>query len=333
MNRVTAVDVSFCQTNVDYNKVKADGIDTVIIRAGFGRETYQKDAQFEEHYRKAKAAGLKVGVYWFSYAYSVAEAKKEASACLYCLNGRKLDLPVFYDLELGSQTKLGKDTLSAMAVAFCECVKVHGYSAGVYASASWFTSYLNYDKLKKQHAIWLAQWSTSSPCRTCDIWQNSDRGKINGISGNVDTDIIYNTGYKGSSSTTKVTTNTQKYSGVKAVQAWVGTTVDGIYGSDTKKHLVMKLQEELNRQFGMNLVVDGIYGVGTHNAIVVISKGCRGNITKVLQGLLICNGYDPNGFDGIYGNGTEYAVKSYQHAHGLTADGIAGGNTFRSLCA
>lgn len=125
MNRVTAVDVSFCQTNVDYNKVKADGIDTVIIRAGFGRETYQKDAQFEEHYRKAKAAGLKVGVYWFSYAYSVAEAKKEASACLYCLNGRKLDLPVFYDLELGSQTKLGKDTLTAMAVAFCECIKVH----------------------------------------------------------------------------------------------------------------------------------------------------------------------------------------------------------------
>lgn len=162
--KVTAIDVSFCQTGVDYNKVKADGIDTVIIRAGFGRETYQKDAQFEEHYRKAKAAGLKVGVYWFSYAYSVAEAKKEASACLYCLNGRKLDLPVFYDLELGSQTKLGKDTLTAMAVAFCECVKVHGYSAGVYASASWFASYLNYEKLKKQYAIWLAQWRTDSPC-------------------------------------------------------------------------------------------------------------------------------------------------------------------------
>lgn len=133
--KVTAIDVSYCQTNVDYNKVKADGIDTVIIRAGFGRETYQKDAQFEEHYKRAKAAGLKVGVYWFSYAYSVAEAKKEASACLYCLNDRKLDLPVFYDLELGSQTKLGKDTLTAMAVAFCECVKAHGYSAGVYASA------------------------------------------------------------------------------------------------------------------------------------------------------------------------------------------------------
>ena len=237
---------------------------------------------------------------------------------------------MFYDLELGSQTKLGKDTLTAMAVAFCECIKVHGYSAGVYASASWFTSYLNYEKLKKQYAIWLAQWKTGSPCRTCDIWQNSDSGKVNGINGNVDTDIIFNADYKGSSATT---ITTPKYYGTKAVQAWVGATVDGIYGSDTKKHLVMKLQEELNRQFGMNLVVDGIYGVGTHNAIVVISKGCRGNITKVLQGLLICNGYDPNGFDGIYGNGTEYAVKSYQQAHGLTADGIAGGNTFRSLCA
>ena len=255
--KVTAVDVSFCQTNVDYNKVKADGIDTVIIRAGFGRETYQKDAEFEKHYKNAKAAGLKVGVYWFSYAYSVAEAQKEASACLYCLNGRKLDLPVFYDLELGSQTKLGKDTLTAMAVAFCECIKVHGYSTGVYASASWFTSYLNYEKLKKQYAIWLAQWGTGSPCRTCDIWQCSDSGKVNGINGNVDTDIVFNANYKGSSATT---ITTPKYSGIKAVQAWVGTTVDGIYGPDTKKRLIMKLQEELNRQFGMNLVVDGIYG-------------------------------------------------------------------------
>lgn len=330
MNKVTAVDVSFCQTNVDYNKVKADGIDTVIIRAGFGRETYQKDAEFEEHYRKAKAAGLKVGVYWFSYAYSVAEAKKEASACLYCLNARKLDLPVFYDLELASQTKLGKDTLTAMAVAFCECIKVHGYSAGVYASASWFASYLNYEKLKKQYAIWLAQWKTDSPCRTCDIWQCSDSGKINGINGNVDTDIIFNANYKGSLSTTITTTT---YSGIKAVQAWVGTTVDGIYGPDTKKKLIMKLQEELNRQFGMNLVVDGIYGVGTHNAIVVLSYGCRGNLTKVLQGLLICKGYDTNGFDGIYGVGTNSAVETYQRTHCLNDDGIAGSNTFRSLCA
>lgn len=95
----------------------------------------------------------------------------------------------------------------------------------------------------------------------------------------------------------------------------------------------MKLQEELNRQFGMNLVVDGIYGVGTHNAIVVLSYGCRGNLTKVLQGLLICKGYDTNGFDGIYGVGTNIAVKSYQRTHCLNDDGIAGGNTFRSLCA
>ena len=148
---------------------------------------------------------------------------------------------------------------------------------------------------------------TDSPCRTCDIWQNSDSGKVNGINGNVDTDIIFNADYKGSSATT---ITTPKYSGIKAVQAWVGTTVDGIYGPDTKKHLVMKLQEELNRQFGMNLIVDGIYGVGTHNAIVVLSYGCRGNLTKVLQGLLICKGYDTNGFDGIY----DAQITSYDEA-------------------
>ena len=184
--------------------------------------------------------------------------------------------------------------------------------------------------LKKQYAIWLAQWGTNSPCRTCDIWQCSDSGMVNGINGNVDTDIIFNANYKGSSLTT-ITTST--YSGIKAVQAWVGATVDGIYGPYTKKKLIMKRQEELNHQFSMNLIVDGIYGVGTHNAIVVLSFGCRVNLTKVLQGLLICNGYDTNGFDGIYGRGTNSAVKSYQQAHGLNDDGIAGGNTFRSLCA
>lgn len=189
--KVTAIDVSYCQTGVDYNKVKNSGIDAVIIRAGFGKETYQKDSEFETHYRNAKKAGLAVGVYWYSYAYSVAEAKQEAKVCLACIKGKTLELPVYYDLEESGQTRLGMSALTNIAIAFCDEIKAGGYRAGVYSNLNWLNNYLDCEKLRNKYSIWLAQWS-SSPSKACDIWQNADNGRINGINGNVDTDVIIN---------------------------------------------------------------------------------------------------------------------------------------------
>ena len=140
------------------------------------------------------------------------------------------------------------------------------------------------------------------------------------------------------SETTSIKTNSSGSSSIKSVQTWLnstyktGLTVDGVYGSLTKKALVKALQTELNKQYGSKLVVDGIYGEKTNNAVRNLSNGCKGNLTKTLQGLLICNGYSTNGFDGVFGNGTTSAVKSYQKKKGLTADGIAGQKTFASLC-
>lgn len=189
--KVTAIDVSYCQTGVDYNKVKNSGIDAVIIRAGFGKESYQKDSEFETHYKNAKKAGLAIGVYWYSYAYSVAEAKQEAKVCLECIKGKTLELPVYYDLEESGQTRLGMSALTNIAIAFCDAIKSGGYRAGVYSNLNWLNNYLDYEKLRNKYSIWLAQWS-SSPSKTCDIWQNADNGRINGINGNVDTDVIIN---------------------------------------------------------------------------------------------------------------------------------------------
>ena len=189
--KVTAIDVSYCQTGVDYNKVKNSGIDAVIIRAGFGKETYQKDSEFETHYRNAKKAGLAVGVYWYSYAYSVAEAKQEAKVCLACIKGKTLELPVYYDLEESGQTRLGMSALTNIAIAFCDAIKSGGYRAGVYSNLNWLNNHLDYEKLRSKYSIWLAQWS-SNPSKSCDIWQNADNGRISGISGNVDTDVIIN---------------------------------------------------------------------------------------------------------------------------------------------
>ena len=125
---------------------------------------------------------------------------------------------------------------------------------------------------------------------------------------------------------------------IKAVQKWLNSTYnadldeDGIYGPLTKKALVKALQTELNRQCSARLDVDGIFGTKTKAAVCNLRKGFEGNLTKTLQGLLICNGYDTNGFDGIFGNGTESAVEAYQRNNDLSADGIAGKDTLSELC-
>ena len=191
MAKVTCIDVSCWQTNVDYAKVKKAGIKAVIIRAGYGREVSQKDSQFETHYKNAKANGLKVGAYWYSYADSVADAKKEAKACLACIKGKSFDMPIYFDMEESSQTKLGKTTLTAMTKAFCEAIKAGGYRAGVYSNLNWFRNYLDYNALKKLYSIWFAQYHTVNEL-SCDIWQNSSTGKISGVNGNCDTNVIFN---------------------------------------------------------------------------------------------------------------------------------------------
>lgn len=139
-------------------------------------------------------------------------------------------------------------------------------------------------------------------------------------------------------SSSETSSTTTANSAIKSVQKWLnstyktGLTVDGIYGNLTKKALIKALQTELNKQYKAGLVVDGIYGVKTNSAIRNLSYGAKGNLTKTLQGLLICNGYSTNGFDGVFGNGTKSAVKSYQSKKKLTSDGIAGQKTFSVLC-
>ena len=189
---VKCLDVSDWQYSIDFNKVKADGYDYVIIRAGYGRETYQKDARFEENYKKAKAAGLKVGAYWFSYAMSPDEAIAEANACLYCLGNKDFDLPIYYDMEYAPAiTSLSVSTYTKMATNFCSAIEKAGYKAGVYASASVFSYPLDYDTISSKYSIWNAEWNSSYSV-SCDIWQYSSNGEVNGINTRVDMNYIYN---------------------------------------------------------------------------------------------------------------------------------------------
>lgn len=142
-----------------------------------------------------------------------------------------------------------------------------------------------------------------------------------------------------SGSTTTTTTTSSGSSAIKSVQTWLnsnysaGLTVDGVYGSKTKAALVKALQKWLNATYNAGLVVDGIFGAKTKAAVRVLKKGSTGTGVKILQGFLICNGYDTGGFDGDFGSKTDAAVRSYQGKKSITVDGEAGKNTFAKLAA
>ena len=106
--------------------------------------------------------------------------------------------------------------------------------------------------------------------------------------------------------------------------------VDNIYGNETRRALVKALQTELNKQYHRDLAVDGIFGANTYNACINVRKGAEGNITYLIQAMLVCHSFDIDA-DGIFGNATENAVKEFQSRNGLSVDGIVGKNTFNKL--
>lgn len=332
------IDVSVWQGIINFDKVKLSGIDFVIIKAGGSDDGYYTDSCFEINYNKAKKAGIKVGCYYIvgSNFDTIQKGTKNAQHFAKIIKGKTFEYPVFLDLELTSPSqKYGATTAS---ITFCDYLKKLGYNVGIYGSSiSGFKDRLDISRIGK-YDKWVAQYSSNKPTfpTDCRIWQYSSMGRIDGINCNVDMNISY----YDYSSTEKNSTNISitANSSIKAVQRWLNANynadliVDGIYGNLTKKALVKALQTELNKQYNANLDVDGIFGNKTKSAIRNIFNGTSGNITKILQGLLICNGYLTNGFDGICGSGTASAIKWYQSKHDLAIDGIAGKDTFYSLC-
>lgn len=192
MNTLTkGIDVSKYQGNIDWQKVKASGVDFAILRAGYGKFFSQKDPSFDRNYENARKAGVKVGAYWYSYAKSTNDAKREAETFLKVLSGKQFEMPVAFDIEESSQAQKGKAFVSSLIKAFCERVENAGYFVSIYASKSWFDNYID-DECKKLYDTWLARWGASPDYNgNIGIWQNSSSGRIDGIAGRCDTDIAY----------------------------------------------------------------------------------------------------------------------------------------------
>lgn len=185
------IDVSVHNGDIDWSKVKADGIDFAILRAGYGKLAKQKDAKFEDNYKGAKAAGIPVGAYWYSYATTPDEAKLEAEVCVSILKGKQFEFPIFFDQEEKTTLDTGKVNCSEMIRAFCDVLEANGYWVGLYTSRSCLTTHIE-DDIKKRYALWAAEWSDKLRYDgPVGIWQHSEKGKVDGITGNVDLDIGY----------------------------------------------------------------------------------------------------------------------------------------------
>lgn len=184
------IDVSTWQKDINYNKLKEQGIEFAIIRDGYGKNKTQKDNMFEKHYNGFKNACIKIGVYHYSYMTSVEGAIQEAKTCLEFIKGKEFDLPIFLDLEEKRTANLGKEKITEGALAFCNVIKDGGYQAGVYANLNWFTNYVNpYNIIENGNKIWLAEWNNKITADfNVDFWQYSSKGQIEGIAGNVDLD-------------------------------------------------------------------------------------------------------------------------------------------------
>ena len=191
------IDVSKYQPSINWASVKASGISYVIIRCGYrGSSTgvLVEDPYFRSHIKGAKAAGLKVGVYFFTTAVTEAEAVEEASMCASLCSGYGINYPIFMDCE--SSGRAGYMSMSpaqrtSIIKAFCNTIKSAGYTPGVYANKTWLTSYINTSEISS-YKIWLAQYNSAVTYKgRYDLWQFTSKGSVNGISGNVDMNQSY----------------------------------------------------------------------------------------------------------------------------------------------
>ena len=349
------VDISKWNGDVNFEMLKRNGISFVMIGMG---------DMFNENVAKAEKAGMPWGAYFYTYSINAAQDKGELETILSRLKGKKPTMPIALDVEDSDDYKKNcgawtYDRVTQNTKYILEGLAKAGYYPMLYTGFEEIENYLP-ESIWKKYDMWWAQWSSKCgyPGNNLGMWQFG--GETNYIcSPYIEGEtfdqnycykdyptIIKSGGYNGwakgsaaspvktSSGNTSQSQSTSKTPTVATVQKWLNTNfnskldVDGIYGSLTKAALVKALQKTLG-----GLDVDGIFGYYTKGAVRNLSNGDSGKLVYILQGLLLCNGYGAGGFDGVFGSGTEAAVTAYQYQHALDADGIAGPQTFESLCS
>ena len=305
------IDVSEFQGKIDWEKVKNDGIEFAILRCGYGMDfSNQDDVEYERNANECERLGIPYGVYLMSYANTVEKARSEAKHVLRLIEGRKISLGVWHDIEdNGTSGAINKETLTNIINTFCNTIKNAGHRVGVYANLNWLENKIE-KTIKDNYDIWVAQYYSKCEYEGKYImWQHTSSGKVNGISTNVDMNILYED--------LPVINNNDNNS------------------KTNNSEIVKSLQQALNKDYNCGLDVDGIIGPLTTKAVNnnMVRNFTVGEFAKWVQERLIAKGYSLNefGVDGRYGNESEKKVKEFQANCGIDVDGIVGINTVNRL--
>ena len=193
---VMGIDISKHNGNIDWNAVKNSGVQYVILRCGYrgsASGVLVEDQKFKRNIQGATAAGLKVGIYFFSQAVNEVEAVEEASMTLSLIKNYRITYPVYIDVESanGRADGISKAARTSVINAFCQTIRNSGYTPGLYANKNWLTEKINTGALGGCK-IWLAQYVAAPTYGgRYEMWQYSSRGSIAGIKGNVDLNVSY----------------------------------------------------------------------------------------------------------------------------------------------
>ena len=204
---IKGIDVSTWNGNIDWQTVADYGMGFAILR--ITEKGNKTDGTFEQNYKGCTQHGIPVGVYKYSYAKSPAQAEQEAEVVLKVLNKRKLDFPVFYDLEWSEQRKLGSAAVEKIALAFLKKIQAEGYKVGIYCNVDWYQNVLT--AALKKYDCWIARYPLNDDGSIQERlrpdfgigWQYSSKGHVDGTDGNVDMNVFYKN-YKTEGDTDKV---------------------------------------------------------------------------------------------------------------------------------
>ena len=306
------IDVSEFQGKIDWEKVKNSGVEFAILRCGYGMDfSNQDDVEYERNANECERLGIPYGVYLMSYANTVEKARSEAKHVLRLIEGRKISLGVWYDIEdNGTSGAINKETLTNIINTFCNTIKNAGHRVGVYANLNWLENKIE-KTIKDNYDIWVAQYYSKCEYEGKYImWQHTSSGKVNGISTNVDMNILYE-------------------------DLPVINNNDNNNSKTNNSEIVKSLQRALNKDYNCGLEIDGIIGPLTTKAVNnnMVRNFTVGEFAKWVQERLIAKGYSLNefGVDGRYGNESEKKVKEFQANCGIDVDGIVGINTVNRL--
>ena len=188
------IDVSEHQGAINWSQVKASGVQFTMIRGGYGRNNVDK--YFHANAKGATAAGIPIGMYWFSYAYTVDMARNEAKYAVTLAKQYNVTWPIAFDLEYDTVSYAAKNGVTItksmatqMAKAFCEEIKAAGYNTMNYTNPDYLNRY--FDQSQLPYDVWLAQYASQPSISDMSIWQYSSGGSVPGISGRCDMNYAY----------------------------------------------------------------------------------------------------------------------------------------------